>query len=407
MIPFIFILLISSSLCEWQNIRYLADTKNNNVRYTLYKDSDSEKYKIVVSNVGQENGEATDEKICDKLCKDCTISDIEIGDKISAISNLEEDSTASSGIFANCPGLTSVTFSRSLKNIQRFAFADNEDLRRVTLPDGLEDIGYNAFYNCGLETVTITSTTVRNEAFSSCSNLRSVKFSSRVKYLGLGVFEDCNKIENFEVDGKNEAFTSIDNVLFTKDMTKLIQYPVGRSETTYSVPSSVTSIARKAFSTSSLKTITLTNSITEIGEYAFYNCKELNSIKLPKDLVTIESSTFLGCTKLKSLVLPGSLRFIKSGAFDPSLETITFCGDVAPECNTIFSGLDLNKQEHYDDKTAYVSDTFTKGDFCAISDLLTITDPTVCVFDGANTRTKSIIGVSFVCLIIALFSFLF
>ena len=77
-----------------------------------------------------------------------------------------------------------------------------------------------------------------------------------------------------------------------------------------------TTIGAEAFADSSVETVELFGSITEIGDEAFRNCTNITELTLPESLTTIGSGAFKGCTGLTGLALPESLTGIGSGAFE-------------------------------------------------------------------------------------------
>jgi hypothetical protein len=81
------------------------------------------------------------------------------------------------------------------------------------------------------------------------------------------------------VDNANTAYSSENGVLFNKSKTTLIQYPIGNTNTSYTIPNSVTAIGNNAFSNSSgLTSVTIGSSVTTIGTNAFYDCSGLDTI---------------------------------------------------------------------------------------------------------------------------------
>ena len=85
----------------------------------------------------------------------------------------------------------------------------------------------------------------------------------------------------------------------------------------------VTSIGEDAFIGSGLTSVVIPNSVTTIGNYAFYNCKGLTSINIPNSVTSIGESSFCACRGLTSLTIPNSLTYISGSAFEECSGLIT------------------------------------------------------------------------------------
>ena len=150
------------------------------------------------------------------------------------------------------------------------------------------------------------------------------------------------------MDEANEAYKSIDGVLFTKNGKVLITYPASKSETTYTIPNGVTMIGNRAFENCiSLTSINIPDSVTSIGDGAFLGCQNLVNANMPNGVTAIEMQTFCGCSNLKSIIIPASVTEIGYNAFYNcvSLESITIYSktawiadvpDTIPESATIY-----------------------------------------------------------------------
>ena len=237
--------------------------------------------------------------------------------------------TIGNNTFANCTSLTGITLPDGLTTIGNSAFSNCTSLTGITLPDGLTTIGDEAFFNCtlltgitipntvtsigiaafkysGLTTASIGNgvTTIGEEAFQDCSSLATVSIGSGLTTIGNNAFYACWALTQFNVDEANKAYCSDGGVLFNKDKTTLLQYPAGKTETDYAVPTGVTSIAEYAFACSNALTeVTLPEGLTEIAEYAFAWCRKLTKISLPKSLDNIGNMAFNECTGLTEMTV--------------------------------------------------------------------------------------------------------
>ena len=193
----------------------------------------------------------------------------------------------------------------------------------VTIPDTIlgypvTRIGKEAFYNCKpLTSVTIPDsvTTIGDSAFASCSSLTSVTIPDSVTTIGDYAFSGCSSLMNIEVDADNAFYSSLDGVLFNKKQTTLVRYPAAK-EGNYTIPNSVSSIGNRAFyGCGSLTSVTIGDSVTSIGKYAFYNCDSLTSVTIPDSVTAIGKDAFCSCSSLTSVTIPDSVTSIGEWAF--------------------------------------------------------------------------------------------
>ncbi|MDR1734449.1 MAG: leucine-rich repeat protein [Oscillospiraceae bacterium] len=130
-------------------------------------------------------------------------------------------------------------------------------------------------------------------------NLQVINIGPKVQYVGLWAFSNDPVLREINVDPANEYFTSVDGVLFTKDMKKLVAYPMGKPGNEYVVPDGVEVIGDGAF-------------------YHFYSndwANPLTKVVLPEGLLRIEDTAFFGNKNLVECDLPDSLTYIGTDAF--------------------------------------------------------------------------------------------
>ena len=203
-----------------------------------------------------------------------------------------------------------------LPNTIRWIHGLSKHLKKVNIPESVTRIGARAFYGVGIDSVFIPR------------NLTDI---------GDAAFSGAEKLEFFQVDSLNPAYTAEDGVLYDKSKTTLIAYPAAKKAVLFRIPAGVTHIAEcafesaqidslfipnsvisiggSAFESSKLSNVVLSENIIAIGSYAFYKCANLYSIIIPSSVRTIENYAFSRCTNLCSIIIPNSVRTIEWSAF--------------------------------------------------------------------------------------------
>ena len=184
--------------------------------------------------------------------------------------------------------------------IESFSFRDMERVIHVELPDSLIKIG-----NC---------------AFSGCKSLQEIHLPSKLSNLGKrygwNIFDDCSSLNNIVVEVSNDYYTSINGILYDKEVSKLIKMPPNCSVEHFSIPTTVNEIVSNAFKgCSSLKTIELNDSVTKIGSGAFSGCVSLKNVEIPNSVIELGLSAFEGCSSLQEIEVPNSITTIHSSTF--------------------------------------------------------------------------------------------
>ena len=147
-----------------------------------------------------------------------------------------------------------------------------------------------------------------NNAFKDCHNLQTISLPKSLKSIGSLVFSNCYSLQSISVDKTNEYFSDDDfGVLFNKNKSMIIQYPIGNKRNEYSIPSSVTSLYPSSFSHSqNLIIIHLSDILESIDDYTFYNCSRLKDVHLPSTTTYIGDSAFLETPNLFTVYFQGT-----------------------------------------------------------------------------------------------------
>ncbi|MBR5295504.1 MAG: leucine-rich repeat protein, partial [Clostridia bacterium] len=187
--------------------------------------------------------------------------------------------TIGSLAFYGCESLTSATIGDSVTTIGNYAFYECESLTSVTIGESVADIGEAAFIRCtSLTLVAIPDsvTTIGTGAFYGCDSLTSVTIGNSVTTIGTGAFAVCSSLEFITVKSGNPVYYSVGNCLIERATKTLLQ---GCNNSVIPADGSVEIIGLSAFrECSSLTSVTIPDSVTGIGDYAFYNCDKISDV---------------------------------------------------------------------------------------------------------------------------------
>lgn len=234
--------------------------------------------------------------------------------------------------FAYCNSITSIIIPVSVKSIGYEAFLGCQNLENLVISDGLTSIGSYSFAGCVKLTnfnIPNSVTTIGDGAFWGCVSLTDIEIPDSVTSIGIGVFIDCLDLENIMVDKNNPNYSSINGNLYDKEGSTLIQYSVGKINTSFTIPDNVTHIGDGAFrGGENLTKITIHNNVKFIGISTFAGCYNLSEIIIPNSVTSIGEGAFSSCFNLTSVVIPNSITYIGDYAFDycDSLKDVYYTG---------------------------------------------------------------------------------
>ena len=235
--------------------------------------------------------------IGDNAFRGCTsLTSVTIPDSVMSIG----DSS-----FYGCTSLTNVTIPDSVTSIDDSTFDGCISLTNVSISGSVMSIGNRAFNGCtNLTSVMIPDsvTSIDNSAFRGCTSLTSVTIPESVTSIGEYAFSGCMKLLAIYVSEENEKYSSVNGILFDKYQKVLLCYSGGKTDSSYAIPDSVTTVSHGAFEgCTSLKSVTIPDSVTSIEGNTFNSCTSLTSITIPDSVTSIEKNAFEGCTSLTTI----------------------------------------------------------------------------------------------------------
>lgn len=181
-----------------------------------------------------------------------------------------------------------VTIPEGVIELSPCLFWDNQNIKEVKLPNSLINISGDTFYNC--------------------QNLEKVNIPINCKFMGNNPFAGCPKIK---IKNKSPYFNLIDGVLYNKDLTRLIYYPIDKKDERYEIK----------------------EGCKILGKHCFYLCDYLKEVVLPKSIIKLENNPFSGCTKL-NLVNKSSYYHIEDSViYDRDYSSVIGClNSIKTEC---------------------------------------------------------------------------
>lgn len=267
-------------------------------------------------------------KIGDEAFRKCEATTINIPENVTEIGEYA---------FASCANLKEIVIPDGVTRIEKYLFRDS-GLERITLPDSVESIGKYAFSGCySLNYLLIGKglKKIETNAFDSCNALEILDISDTdawclvdmefVDY-GSGILPHANPMmyaDEIYSNGEKltewivpEGITEIKDYLF---------YGISGVESII-LPNSVKTIGNYSFRYGSMKSVQMTENITDFGVYSFADCNELTAVVIPSGMAVLQEAAFYYCKKLESVVLPQGMTEIGDFAFSrcQSLSDINF-----------------------------------------------------------------------------------
>lgn len=236
-----------------------------------------------------------------------------------------------SPFFLNKETLTSVSVKQGVTVIGAAAFCDCINITAVNLPDSIEQIGTDAFFQCkALQNIYLSENIeiIGSSAFSNCSSLTEVRLPSKLKKVNSHTFSGCSNLMQVFL---GDNIQTIETCAFSSCLSlKEIQLPDSLSE-----------IESWAFRYSGLERIDLPESVTKIGTLSFADCKNLTEVNLPSGITELSDYLFMNSPKLSHIDIPHGVKKIGAQVFSGcrSITTLYIPDNVTEFATTAFGGL--------------------------------------------------------------------
>ena len=215
------------------------------------------------------------------------------------------------------PSVTELVVPDCVTEIREMAFINCKSLVSLTLPIADQQMSYlfSVSVPTSLKTIILSEgvTTIAPEAFKDFSYITDIYFPSTLTRIGKNAFSGCTALQNYHITDL-ASFCELyaeSSLLWTGDNL----YLNGELVTELVVPDGVFSLGNAFAFYERLTSVTMPNSVVNIGYEAFRGCSYLKSIKFSENLMAIGACAFYSCTRLSDVELPRTVRSIGERAF--------------------------------------------------------------------------------------------
>lgn len=258
-----------------------------------------------------------------------------------------------------------IIIADTITSVGNYAFYGLNSVNECLLPKSIGSLGYDAFNGCSsLKGISLPEgiTYLPSSCFENCSSLAEITIPDSVTSFGYDVFRSSglktinfgNGLRTVELDAFRECYLSkvcvksMDiwmNINFKYSTSNPLRcgspllYCGGEPVYDCVVPEGTYSIGNRFSGYKYLRSITMPDTVTSLGDSAFHNCYALQEVKLSSGLKTIPTYAFYGCSSLKSIVIPDSVTYIADSVFSKcsSLESVVLSKNLKRINSTAFS----------------------------------------------------------------------
>ncbi len=251
------------------------------------------------------------------------------------------------------------------------------DVYSVSIPKSVKKIGDDAFRECRkisyvyLEGVV----TIGERAFQSCDNIRGVTLPACINEIGSAAFFQCQQLLSVGFDPDTESVTVGDDIF--NSCWRLMDV---------TLPKTMNQIGKNMFySCMALPGLIIPEGVTSIGEGAFTNCSYMTTVFIPKSVKQIGIAAFA----------KSGLTTVYYGGSEAEWKNIQKIGDTAATLSnvTLFYNIDPEPRLTPDTKTVYkVGEAFDKDGSCVniATKTISLSDKDVTGFDSKQEGVTTI-----------------
>lgn len=192
--------------------------------------------------------------------------------------------------YSNRMSIKTVQIESGVTSIGEMAFISCSNLTSVSIPDGVDSIGNHAFNSCSSLTSIVLPDSVTSmgwRVFQNCGKLTSIRLSAGLRQIDTQTFFEIPNLTSIQVPAQSQNFCAVDGILFNKNMTAIVRYPSGKTDSAYQIPAG----------------------ITTLNSYAFYGCVHLTSITIPESVSTLDYNVFSECVNLANIFVSSDSQY--------------------------------------------------------------------------------------------------
>ena len=239
---------------------------------------------------------------------------------------------------------SSTTIASGVESIRPYAFADNAYLTSVSFPTSLKVIQDQAFDNCenlDISTLPSSLTELGDYAFQNCA-IKTISLGANLTTIGTAPFNNISTLTSISINTSNPNYSSDSGVLYDKNKTLLVQYPAGKTSTSYDIPTTVKTVGERALvAAEKLTMVSLPENLDSIGNYAFIGTTNISAVRanMPTPM-KINEDCFYPCFSTATLYVP----YGKKSLYQSTPYWSQFTNIVENQDNTVIATTSTNNE---------------------------------------------------------------